>query len=212
MEETKESLNTLFEEYFYWITYTNDCFELYKHLRTSQKNYLKQMNLSPAFFQLSWSALLHTALVDLAKFYDKDRQNSLSLRNLLRICEENKSLFRKKYYKNLSLEMRGAFSNNDINIDEVLRDCAELLESMSENVQKLKEVRDKKLAHSDKNADDFIFYENGLTRTIVRLLIGTAANICRKLSVCLTGNDHACQSSNVFDVDNLFKKLTENEK
>ena len=93
--ESVESLDSVFNEYFYWITYTNDCFELYKHLQILQKQYLKQMNLSPAFFQLSMSALLNTALVNLTKFYDKDKRNSLSLQKLLQLCEENKSLFKK---------------------------------------------------------------------------------------------------------------------
>ena len=96
-------------------------------------------------------------------------------------------------------------------MDAVLKTCSELLERMAENVQKLKEVRDKKLAHSDKDADEFIFSQNGLTRDAVRTLIDNASDICRQLSICLTGKNHSCQSSNVFDVDNLLRKLTEKE-
>lgn len=61
----------------------------------------------------------------------------------------------------------------------------------------------------DENADEFIFCKDGVTRSMARTLIDTAIGMCRKLSVCLTGKDNPCQSSNAFDVEDLLKKLKE---
>lgn len=88
----------MIDEYFYWLTYIDSCFELNKYLHSAEKQYLAQMNIAPAFFQLSRSALIHTAIIDLAKLYDKDKRAAISLRKLLVTCKENKSLFNKEIF------------------------------------------------------------------------------------------------------------------
>lgn len=212
---TKESLEKMIEEYFYWLTYIDSCFELHEYLYSAEKQYLAQMNIAPAFFQLSRSALIHTAIIDLSKFYDKDKRAAISLRKLLVTCKENKSLFKKKYFEDNSPLLRNAFTDgNNIDMDKILQGFFDCLDGkdggkLPEYVTKLKELRDKKLAHLDENADEFISCKGGLTRIMARTLIDTAIGMCRKLSVCLTGKDNLCQSSNALDVEDLLKKLKE---
>ncbi len=89
---TKESFKILLDQYFSRITYTNACFELYKHLIGSKAKYLEEMNFAPAFFQLTFSSLLHAVFIETAKLFDD--KSSTSLFKLIEISRQNTSLFK----------------------------------------------------------------------------------------------------------------------
>jgi len=87
-EEFERLLDALFDE----IVNASIFFRLHRDLAGSTKDYLDEMNQSPAFWTLTLKAHFDAALIRLCRVYDKTR-NALSLRNLLDTIQANLYLF-----------------------------------------------------------------------------------------------------------------------
>lgn len=214
--ETKESLRFLLDEYFYRITYTNDCFQLHKFLIQGRNKYLKQMNLAPAFFQLSYSSLLHTVIIELFKLFDPSSKTGLF--NLLELCRQNTNLFpTQRKIGCIDCDTDKYIIHNVLSIDmsKELAECRKSLKEISKELENLRNWRNKFYAHLDekyRNNEDNLTKYFPLNYKNIEKVLETAAMVCNKISVLLDGNASSCQSSNVFDVDNIFKKLEQVEK
>lgn len=210
--ETKESFKMLLIQYFSRITYTNDCFELYKHIIESKTKYIVEMNIAPAFFQLTYSSLLHTVFIEISKLFDNN--SSTSLFKLLNVCRENVSLFKTTSdigYVDCDTDKYVLEKTVPIDINKELSDCSQLLKSVFTERENLRNQRNKYYAHLDEAYKD----NNGklqkdfpLTYGDMKKLIQIANEICNKISVVFDESIHAIHSYNVFDVDNIFKKLS----
>ena len=189
--ETKETFKILLDQYFSRITYTNDCFELYKHLIDSKRKYLAEMNFAPAFFQLTYSSLLHTVL-----------------------CRENVSLFKTTRdigYVDCDTDKYVLEKTISIDFNKELADCRQLLKNVSRERENLRNQRNKYYAHLDEAYKD----NNGklekdfpLSFKDMKKFLQIASEVCNKISVMFDESIYAVQTNNVFDVDNLFKKLS----
>lgn len=212
---TKESFKILLDQYFFRITYTNDCFELYKHLIESKTKYFVEMNFAPAFFQLTYSSLLHTVFIETAKLFDNI--SSTSLFKLIEISRQNTSLFKTSRdvgYIDCDTDKYVLEKTISIDIFSELNDCRQLLKSVSKERENLRNQRNKFYAHLDEAYKD----NNGklqkdfpLSFKDMKKLLQVASELCNKISLIFDESIHAVQSSNVFDVDNLLKKLTKEE-
>jgi hypothetical protein len=210
--ETKETFKILLDQYFSRITYTNDCFELYKHLIDSKRKYLAEMNFAPAFFQLTYSSLLHTVFIETAKLFDDKSQTSLF--KLINICRENVSLFKTtRDIGCVDCDTDKYVLEKTISIDfnKELADCRQLLKNVSRERENLRNQRNKYYAHLDEAYKD----NNGklekdfpLSFKDMKKFLQIASEVCNKISVMFDESIYAVQTNNVFDVDNLFKKLS----
>ena len=210
--ETKETFKILLDQYFSRITYTNDCFELYKHLIDSKRKYLAEMNFAPAFFQLTYSSLLHTVFIETAKLFDDKSQTSLF--KLINICRENVSLFKTTRdigYVDCDTGKYVLEKTISIDFNKELADCRQLLKNVSRERENLRNQRNKYYAHLDEAYKD----NNGklekdfpLSFKDMKKFLQIASEVCNKISVMFDESIYAVQTNNVFDVDNLFKKLS----
>lgn len=210
--ETKETFKILLDQYFSRITYTNDCFELYKHLIDSKRKYLAEMNFAPAFFQLTYSSLLHTVFIETAKLFDDKSQTSLF--KLINICRENVSLFKTTRdigYVDCDTDKYVLEKTISIDFNKELADCRQLLKKFSRERENLRNQRNKYYAHLDEAYKD----NNGklekdfpLSFKDMKKFLQIASEVCNKISVMFDESIYAVQTNNVFDVDNLFKKLS----
>ncbi|MCR4943752.1 MAG: hypothetical protein K5986_04720 [Clostridium sp.] len=217
MEETKDSLKNILEEYFYRITYANDCFELHKFLIQSKAKYLNQMNISPAFFYLSYSSLFHTVVIELSKLFDP--KSKTGLYDLLNVCRDNINLFPTKReigYIDCDTDEYVVHKILSIDMNKELADCRKLLKNISKELENLRNWRNKFYAHldekyrNDKNninlINDFPLNYGNINR-----ILETAKKLCNKISDLLDRSANICQGSNVFDVESLFKQLSKCE-
>ena len=215
MPESKESLRKILDDYFSRITYANDCFELHKFLIQSKKTYLNQMNLAPAFFQLTYSSLLQTVIIELFKLFDPKADTGLY--KLVEICRLNTNLFPdKKEIGYVDCDTDKYFVDKVLPVDMNLElaECRKLLKGITEELECLRKWRNKFYAHLDsesRNNEDMLIKSYSLTYENIKQIFEVAKGICNRISVLLDGSANTCQSSNVFDVDNLFTKLTENK-
>lgn len=210
--ETKETFKILLDQYFSRITYTTDCFELYKHLIDSKRKYLAEMNFAPAFFQLTYSSLLHTVFIETAKLFDDKSQTSLF--KLINICRENISLFKTTRdigYVDCDTDKYVLEKTISIDFNKELADCRQLLKNVSRERENLRNQRNKYYAHLDEAHKD----NNGklekdfpLSFKDMKNFLQIASEVCNKISVMFDESIYAVQTNNVFDVDNLFKKLS----
>ncbi len=74
-------------------------FAIWKHLQNLRKDYLRELNQAPAFFQLTMRAHFLETVMRLCKFFDdpEDKKgDSLSIYEFLKFVEQNRHLFYKK--------------------------------------------------------------------------------------------------------------------
>lgn len=210
--ETKETFKILLDQYFSRITYTNDCFELYKHLIDSKRKYLAEMNFAPAFFQLTYSSLLHTVFIETAKLFDDKSQTSLF--KLINICRENVSLFKTTRdigYVDCDTDKYVLEKTISIDFNKELADCRQLLKNFSRERENLRNQRNKYYAHLDeayKGNNGKLEKDFPLSFKDMKKFLQIASEVCNKISVMFDESIYAVQTNNVFDVDNLFKKLS----
>lgn len=210
---SKEDFSNLLKQFFSRITYVTDCFEIYKHLKDLKKKYLKQLNYAPAFFSTITYSLVNTFIIELWKLYDN--RSLTSIWSLIPQSQKNKSLFMKKHkigYLDEDTNECKDISSVQIDIDNELMDCRKLLNNNAKRIDNLRNQRNKFFAHLDKNygnntkklVDDF-----PVTFKDIEILLQTANEICNKISVAFDESWHFTKSSNVFDIDNLLKKLVD---
>lgn len=190
------------------LTNINDCFLLYKKLLTYQNEMNSEMNIAPAFFQMVMYSLEHTYIIDLFKFYDRDR-NSKGLRKAINLCEQHSALFPKERIIGKDIK-----TNKDkivkINVIKDIREAREKLTNIEPVVDYLKGRRDSYYAHTDKNYIDDIpklSSDYPLSYKQIADLIHLANNILNTLLQDLCGEVVAQRSTNYDDVTKLFSIL-----
>lgn len=208
---SKDDFSNLLKQFFSRITYVTDCFDIYKHLKDLKKNYLNQLNYAPAFFSIISISLVNTFIIELYKLYD--HKSLTSIQNLINQSQEYKSFFMKEHkigYLDEDTNECKDLSSIQIDIDNELRNCRKLLKNNAKRIDNLRNQRNKFFAHLDENyknntkklVDDF-----PVTFKDIEILLQTANEICNKITYAFDESSHSTKSSNVFDIDNLLKKL-----
>lgn len=162
--EFEELLNYLRDE----LLCASECFSLYEALYNQRYIDVGPLNLAPRFFQIVDHSVLNCAALHLARLFDKN-EDDLNLTQLKNQWELN---YRK------------------IGIDEGLamiavQEMAMLWNENSDAISKIKRLRNKALAHNDKNClSGTIWSEVGVTVGDYRNLIASAHEvICHCYSI-----------------------------
>lgn len=155
--------NELYEAYEYFLGYI--------HLYNKQISSLDELNTAPGFFQLTLKAFLELFTLKLARLFDDDK-NAISLYRIPGWIEQSK-------------ELREAHEQTKQKILSI-QDC---LAANDSNIQSLKKLRDKLLAHTDKKQLHLdIWHEAGITIHKYRCLISAAHKI---ICICKSILDEA---------------------
>lgn len=153
-EEFVERLNFLRDE----LLEADACFDLYKVLRNQQYIDVEPMNLAPGFFQVVMHSSINCAALHLARLYEENSQG-VTISKLRNQLEQN-------------------CSQIGIKRDRAKQACQEidrLWNANSEGIGKLKYLRDKTLAHNDKESlADTLWADVGITVGIYHQLISGA--------------------------------------
>ena len=94
------------------LAHINDCFLLHKKLLSYTKTMNREMNVSPAFFQIVMYSLEHTYMMEISKLYDNDGQVQ-GIQKAINLCEQYSTLFPK--------ERTNVFLDGEIERSEIIR-------------------------------------------------------------------------------------------
>ena len=205
---TKKDLIELLEEYLQRITYLNDCYNLHKHMVEAKKEYLKEINIFPAFYSLALLSFLKITIIELAKLYDIHSKTSINA--LLNTCGKNFNLFLTEITSEVSYVETNKTETFVINVDikKSLSEAKKNISSIKHLIEPLRNQRNKYYAHLDK---EYQFNYNLLINTFplsyndIDKLISLLSNICNTLYYNLCNASYVTQSSNWNDIDNMLK-------
>lgn len=124
-------------------------FRLYRRLLLAVRRYTREINQSPAFWQLAISAQMEAALLRLGRLYDTD-DRALSLPALVRLIGENRVLFHRSAFRQRLAA--NAFVTSLASVDRIprRRQIAADLRTLSDRrpeVKRLLRLRHTVLAH-----------------------------------------------------------------
>lgn len=162
-EKYYQYLNFIFDE----LTYIKSAFELYIHVynkRTTVED-LAILNISPAFWGMVTDALLNNSVIKLCKLYDSNT-DTITISKFIKFISSNATkIFNAK---------------NIYEITTLISNDTDLIQTKAGFILKLKELRDKSLAHNDKKLfqiNSSIWSKVDLKIGDIRMLIDTCADI-----------------------------------
>lgn len=137
---TEKGIKKKFEEYSNYIieeiTEIDSMFDAYIGIYNKRVDCVELINMAPAFWGLVMDSFLNYSILMLAKLFDNDNE-VISINKYINFVEQNK-----KY-----------LFSNEINTDLAMKvkHIKKKLEEKENYINKLKYVRDKSVAHNDKN-------------------------------------------------------------
>lgn len=181
---TAENLEAILNEMLREITIINSNWIMWNGLREEMMEgakYEEVLKYSPCFWTVTLNNLLSKTLLGTSKLYD-EHKDCLGLKKLINICEQNQSLFPKNhtvtYANGYTGEIAHDILQNDIGAN--IREAKQKYQSVQNYRTQLITLRDKHLAHVDKNiflnAKEF-YKEVSLKRDALEKLIKTAGEI-----------------------------------
>jgi len=216
MKLTKEMISTDIAKYVEKITYINSCIEVYDYLSASRVLYNNEMNIAPAFFGMTMSAMARTIVLESSKLFDMNSDKNID--KLLKCCENNKKMFGEELIRRELVDVDGVErvikTSEKINLNEVIIDLRNEYDNLSATICKIKHQRDKVLAHADKK----YFYdnkkmsaENPISINEFKVLMEYALKVCNLFNNMLNdGKTFRGIYANVGDIENLFDALQRN--
>ena len=138
------------ESYYIWRTLTFSRSTTEMGEEKANKN-AKSMNLYKEFFVCTEYSHYQTFVINLMKFFDKDK-DALSIKSLIKKIQKHKEAFTPEVLRSVypHLEQIGAETESYLPIDQNTIDHFEqLCEKHKDLISNLKNLRDKKLAHTD---------------------------------------------------------------
>lgn len=206
----KDELASELRDMLLHLAHINDCFLLYMKILQYKNTMNREMNVSPAFFQIVMYSLEHTYMMDISKLYDKDNQVK-GIQKAINLCELHSSLFpkeRKNVYICGETELSEAVK---IDVLKDIQSARNKLTALEPILKSLKGRRDKYYAHRDKKyVTDLsgLAAANPLSWEQLSELIKTAGEILNTFLCDLVGEVVAVNSANYDDIDNIFKILS----
>ena len=206
----KDELASELRDMLLQLAHINDCFLLHKKILLYTKTMNREMNISPAFFQIIMYSLEHTYMMDISKLYDKDGQVK-GIRKAINLCEHYSTLFPKE---RTNVFLDGEIERSEVIRIDVLKDIKSArnkLTALEPILKSLRGRRNKYYAHRDKkyvNDLSGLAAANPLSWEQLSELIETAGEILNTFLQELVGEVVALNSANYDDIDNLFKILS----
>ena len=196
LEESKINDYKAYEEFLInEIEIIENMFDLYIYLYNKRIDKQNELNIAPAFFGLSGIALLETSLIKLCNLLESN-ENTINIEKYLDIIEQ------------IKLDD----FNNDIEIEESLRTHRYDLEEKKDKINKLKIIRDKHLAHNDKQiikGTKDIYREANLLNGEIHELIYWVFDVINKYRIIKGEPSIAYEAINKYDVDYVLGAISE---
>ena len=192
------------------LAHINDCFLLHKKLLSYTKTMNREMNVSPAFFQIVMYSLEHTYMMEISKLYDNDGQVQ-GIQKAINLCEQYSTLFPKE---RTNVFLDGEIERSEIIRIDVLKDIKSArnrLTALEPILKSLRGRRDKYYAHRDKKyIKDLsgLAVANPLSWEQLSELIKTTGEILNTFLRDLVGEVVALNSANYDDIDSLLNILS----
>ena len=214
---TKERMIKEIKAYLIRIVWINDYLTVYKSVSDASVEYNNEINMAPAFFQISLDAIRYSFCMELAKLYGKS-ENEGTIKGLIKLIRNNKNLFPTEV-KEGCYWFEGDLGNpvdiKSIDIAEELSKYEKDLEELESIVQKVRGRRNRCLAHNDKKyfinpeqvARDFPLNFDEATR-----LVNFGEDFCNNMLAYLSDQRMYCKSSNANDLNNLLWATRNREK
>ncbi|MBQ8303728.1 MAG: hypothetical protein IJX79_02115 [Clostridia bacterium] len=148
---------------------------------------------SNCFWSLTIKSISFLIITELAKIYD-EQKDSIGIRKIINISSQNKNWF-SKWCEEYGISQNEFISRLEMRYFDI-----------KDKREKLKEIRDKELAHNDKyNLFNQESICAGFTWGDIEDLIETAYTIINEISVSLSGCEYMIKFSNYDDINNLIK-------
>jgi len=173
------------------LTYIKSAFDLYIHIynKRTKPEELGILNISPAFWGMTTNALLNSSIIKLCKLYDSD----------------NKAITINKFINYVSSNKHKIFNKDDISeIEKLITNDSDLLKTKKTYILKLKELRDKNLAHNDIKlfqTESNIWKEIDLKIEDFHMLMNICGDVINNYASFSDKTQHMIQATNYLDVE-----------
>ena len=162
MSQAEEYFQKYYDKLIWGTIFARAHLKLNEHLDNYRSSYLHELNQAPHFFKLTMLAHYDDALLTLSRILDR-HEDSLSVWKFLNFVEQNHGIFSSQafrqrmkgnpHYKSL-IESHTPVTTKEVNEDK------QKLGALEDTVDRIKELRDKVLAHTDRT-----FYLSGKITT-----------------------------------------------
>ena len=202
---TREELEKILNRRLLQIANINTNWTIWNGLRNSfQKGaeYEQLPEYSPRFWTVTMNNLLSKALLEMAKLCDEHRE-CMGLLKIINICEQNQGLFPDEHVLTFTNVETGEEISRTrrVNVVETIKQAKEKYQSVCGIREKLSVLRDKTLAHTDKDVflDTQALYQKvSLQEGEFEELISVATDILKSF---LSDLAHTVVSINCVDED-----------
>ena len=174
------------------------------------------LGYSPCFWIVTLNNLLDKALLGTAKLYD-EHNDCFGVKKLINVCEQNQKLFPKSYELKCENGYTGEEYSHTIqrNISTDIKTARQKYQSLQDERTQLITLRDKHLAHLDKNffldASE-LYNEVSLKGETLENLIDTAADIANSFLSALSNVTVRVEYQNADDYKSLLRYAKEGKE
>lgn len=207
IEKKREVFENYLEILFQELETIDSCLELWIFINNKREDRIEEMNISPAFFQLTLHSLFFTAIISLAKLYDSYKIKDRSDKNLVKFINFNASNLSIFPTDKTILEKHRCQRKVD---SDLINEHRKTIEDKKDILDKLFTWRDKGFAHFDSRYFgnlEKVTKEHPMKVGEIRDLINTASEILNAYSTVYSGNYRIYRCSNYSDIDNILEIL-----
>lgn len=211
----KENLKKEIDQYVNNLRIAQNTFQAYKGLHDLINKYNKEINYMPGFIQLTLLSFQTTFLLETYKLVDYGSDKCIQ--KLLKVCENNTNLFEKMIKIKIPIEgkNKGEIFAEEINIVSDVKFIRNEILKYKQLITKLKTVRDKYYAHSDKEYfldNELLFKENRITYQEIENLQKFILQSLNKISSDLSREVYSIEDGDcIKDLEWVLNILKENK-
>ncbi|MDL2212017.1 hypothetical protein LJB88_03985 [Erysipelotrichaceae bacterium OttesenSCG-928-M19] len=192
-----------------------NCYNLIiKQFSEYKVKYIKQINISNAFYSYTFNALVVATVMELSKIYDSHSQ-SFNIHDLIIDCNENIEYFSDSLLENESATFEKINTSDDSVKENYFTPFKKQLENLEQQINNLKKQRNKIYAHNDKVSEKDLINKFSLYYTDIDLLINFALDFCTFAYSKLTNTRRSTAPLNINDWEKtleIIKSSTTTEK
>ena len=216
---TSEELVLILNEMLHEITIIKTNWTIWKGLKNELyegAEYEVVLGYSPCFWTVTLNNLLDKALLGTAKLYD-EHKGCYGLKKIINLCEQNQKLFPKCH----ELKCKDGYTGEEFShttkrdISAEIKTARQKYQSLQDARTQLTTLRDKHLAHSDKNFfldASGLYNEVSLKGETLEVLIDTAADITNSFFAALSDAKIHAEYQNVDDYKTLLRYAKEGKE
>lgn len=204
-EEQRKKIENMTELLWIEVVKANSYFDLINLISNYKKDYSKEMNLSLAFYNVTYMGLIDACFSIVSRLYDKNGKNTIG--NLLDYCKKNPILI---------VSIQNEIWKKEISVDyfeSTLNKIEDDYETIKDKVDNLKSVRDKVISHNDFNSGaNRVKYieENPISYEDMKELIGFSSVFVQLIIAYITTVNRDVHANNITDLKNTLLVIQRN--